>query len=143
MYYIVINSRITISIAEITFDYFRSSGSGGQHVNKVETGVRLRFDINSSQAVPQSIKKILFSRNKRKINDKGELLIESTIYKSQHRKKQEVINRLKKLIHDATKKKKKRIKTKPTKTSVEKRISNKKRRSNIKKLRKIPNSDDL
>ena len=70
-------------------------------------------------------KKILFSRNKRKINDKGELLIESTTYKSQHRNKQEVINRLKKIIHDATKKKKKRIKTKPTKTSVEKRISNK------------------
>ena len=96
MYYIVINSRITIPIAEITFDYFRSSGSGGQHVNKVETGVRLRFDINSSQTVPQGIKKILFSRNKRKINDKGELLIESTTYKSQHRNKQEVINRLKK-----------------------------------------------
>ena len=63
--------------------------------------------------------------------------------KSQHRNKQEVINRLKKIIHDATKKKKKRIKTKPTKTSVEKRISSKKRRSHIKKLRKYPNSEEL
>ena len=89
------------------------------------------------------MKKRLILIHSSKINRDGKLLVESTIYKSQHRNKQEVINRLKELIHDAKKKKKKRIKTKPTKTSVEKRISNKKRRSNIKKLRKNPNSEDL
>ena len=77
-----------------------------------------------------------------KINRGGELLVESTIYKSQHRNKLEVIAKLTKLLVQASKKEKKRIRTTRTSSSIEKRLFKKKKRSNIKKLRSKPDPND-
>ena len=140
---ITINKDIKIPYSELKFDFFRSSGPGGQHVNKVETGVRLRFDMTHSIYLPEHMKKRLMLIHSSKINREGELLVESTIYKSQHRNKQEVIDKLIALLIQASKKEKKRIKTNRTKSSIAKRLNKKKKRSNIKILRKKPDPDDF
>ena len=140
---ITINKDIKISDSELKFEFFRSSGPGGQHVNKVETGVRIRFDVTHSIYLPEHIKKRLMLIHSSKINREGELLVESTIYKSQHRNKQEVIDKLTELLIQASKKEKKRIKTNRTKSSIAKRLNKKKKRSNIKILRKKPDPDDF
>lgn len=140
---ITINKDIKIPYSELKFDFFRSSGPGGQHVNKVETGVRLRFDMTHSIYLPEHMKKRLMLIHNSKINREGELLVESTIYKSQHRNKQEVIEKLTELLIQASKKEKKRIKTNRTKSSIAKRLNKKKKRSNIKILRKKPDPDDF
>ena len=140
---ITANKDITIPYSELKFEFFRSSGPGGQHVNKVETGVRLRFDVTHSIYLPEYIKKRLMLIHSSKINREGELLVESTIYKSQHRNKQEVIEKLTELLIQASKKEKKRIKTNRTKSSIAKRLNKKKKRSNIKILRRKPDLDDF
>ena len=140
---ITINKDIKIPYSELKFDFFRSSGPGGQHVNKVETGVRLRFDMTHSIYLPEHMKKRLMLIHSSKINREGELLVESTIYKSQHRNKQEVIKKLTELLIQASKKEKKRIKTNRTKSSIAKRLNKKKKRSNIKILRRKPDLDDF
>ena len=139
---ITINKDIKIPYSELKFDFFRSSGPGGQHVNKVETGVRLRYNVTHSIYLPEHIKKRLMLIHSGKINREGDLLIESTIYKSQHQNRKEVIDKLTKLLIQATKKEKKRIKTARTKSSIEKRLYKKKKRSNIKRLRSKPDLDD-
>ena len=139
---ITINKDIKIPYSELKFDFFRSSGPGGQHVNKVETGVRLRYNVTHSIYLPEHIKKRLRLIHSGKINREGDLLIESTIYKSQHQNRKEVIDRLTKLLTQTTKKEKKRIKTTRTKSSIEKRLYKKKKRSNIKRLRSKPDLDD-
>ena len=140
---ITINKDIKIPYSELKFEFFRSSGPGGQHVNKVETGVRLRFDVTHSIYLPEHMKKRLMLIHSSKINREGELLVESTIYKSQHRNKQKVIDKLTELLIQASKKEKKRIKTNRTKSSIAKRLNKKKKRSNIKILRKKPDPDDF
>ena len=140
---ITINKDIKIPYTELKFDFFRSSGPGGQHVNKVETGVRIRFDVTHSIYLSEHIKKRLMLIHNSKINREGELLVESTIYKSQHRNKQEVIEKLTELLIQASKKEKKRIKTNRTKSSIAKRLNKKKKRSNIKILRRKPDPDDF
>ena len=140
---ITIKKDIKIPYSELKFDFFRSSGPGGQHVNKVETGVRLRFDVTHSIYLPEHIKKRLMLIHSSKINREGELLVESTIYKSQHRNKQEVIEKLTELLIQASKKEKKRIKTNRTKSSIAKRLNKKKKRSNIKILRRKPDLDNF
>jgi ribosome-associated protein len=139
---ITINKDIKIPYSELKFDFFRSSGAGGQHVNKVETGVRLRYNVTHSIYLPEHIKKRLRLIHSGKINREGDLLIESTVYKSQHQNRKEVIDKLTKLLIQATKKEKKRIKTARTISSIKKRLYNKKKRSNIKRLRSKPDLDD-
>jgi len=140
---IFINKQIIIPLSEIKFDFFRSSGPGGQHVNKVETGVRLRFNVVGSPSIPENTKTKLLVNHPKKINRDGELLIESIAFKSQHRNKQEVINKFVALVKETSKKTKNRIKTLPTKASNERRISKKKKRSELKNLRKSIKTDDF
>ena len=92
--------------------------------------------------LPEYMKKRLLLIHSSKINREGELLVESRIYKSQHRNKQEVIDKLTELLIQASKKEKKRLKTTRTKSSIEKRLNKKKKRSNIKILRRKPDPDD-
>jgi len=137
-----INNNLIIPNSDLTFDYFRASGPGGQHVNKVETGVRLRFNVYHSQNLSIDQKKRILNLFPNRINQNGELLIESSVHKSQHQNKEEIINKFTELLIQVTKKEKKRKKTSPTKSSIEKRLLKKKKRSIIKKLRKKPSLEE-
>ena len=135
---IKINDNISISSKEINFKMTKSSGPGGQNINKNSTAVTLEFNILSSISLPKKIKQILLNTSHSYLTKTGKIIINANNHKSQHRNKTEAISRFITYFNKVLITKKKRIDTKPTKSSIEKRL-NKKRKNSIKKsLRKKP-----
>ncbi|MCR9136959.1 MAG: aminoacyl-tRNA hydrolase [Alphaproteobacteria bacterium] len=131
-----VNSSITIAGWELTEQFIRASGPGGQNVNKVSTSVQLRFDARSSPSLPERVKARLASIAGRRLSKDGVLLIEADRFRSQDRNRQDARDRLKALIASAAAPPPpKRRKTKPTKGSVERRLKAKAGRAIIKKNR--------
>ena len=121
---------------EFVFNTSRSSGKGGQHVNKVETKVELLFDVINSTALGNEQKAIVFIKLANRINRKGILQITVQSERSQLRNKKLAIERFYELLQECLKKKKPRISTKPSKGAKEKRLKAKKIISEKKERRK-------
>lgn len=134
---IVVSPQIRIDEKEIQFDFIRSSGPGGQNVNKVSTAVQLRFDVSTSQ-LPEEIKVRLNKLAGRSVSKAGILIIEAKRYRSQMKNRQDAIRRLVGLIQKAATPPKIRKKTKPSQAAKLCRLESKKIRSRIKSLRKPP-----
>ncbi len=128
---------ISIPESEYTISATRSSGPGGQHVNKVSTAIVLRFDINASSLSEKTKQRLLETKDSR-ITDEGVLVIKSSAHRSQLRNKEAAILRLHEIVQAAAKEKKKRKATKPSKSAVEKRLEEKTIRGVIKEQRKKP-----
>ena len=124
-------------IKEIKYKTTRSSGSGGQNVNKVSTKVELRFDLVNSLVLTEAQKSIIFTKLKNRISSEGILIITSDSERTQPGNKKKVRELFLALLEQSFRKPKSRIKTKPTKTSREKRLKEKKINSEKKKMRKI------
>ncbi|MCK5775599.1 MAG: aminoacyl-tRNA hydrolase [Bacteroidales bacterium] len=120
---------------EIHFTFSRSSGPGGQSVNKVNTKVTLRFCITESTLLDEEQKDLLLEKLENRINNEGELLIISQSSRSQLKNREEAIQKFYDLLNEALKPKKKRKATKPTRSSKEKRLKDKKVQSE-KKIRR-------
>ena len=119
-------NHVNIDPKELKFEYSRSGGPGGQNVNKVETSVKLYFDVAGSDSLTDDVKKRLFEIAGRRINKDGALIIASQKYRSQLKNKMDAIDKLNELIEKASWRPKPRKKTKPTRASKEKRLSAKK-----------------
>jgi len=126
---------------ELQFKTSRSSGKGGQHVNKVSTKVELRFDIINSQLLSDEEKKRLLQKLKNRINKEGILQIASDKERSQLANKKAVIEKFYALLTKALKVPKKRIPAKPSQKAKKKRLKEKKLLSEKKKLRRKDVSD--
>jgi ribosome-associated protein len=133
---IVINSNISIEDKEVTLDFIRASGPGGQNVNKVATAVQLRFDLHNSPSLPSEVKERLARLASGHLTDDGILLIEAKRYRTQEQNRADAIQRLTVLIQKSLVAPKKRYPTRPTITSKNERIQSKKRRGETKKLRR-------
>jgi ribosome-associated protein len=121
---------------ELEFSASRSSGPGGQNVNKVNTKIELRFHILSSKLLTDIEKDILLKKLKNRITDDGYLYLVSQSERTQFKNREKAINKFHEIINNALTIKKKRKLTRPTLSSVEKRLFRKKTRSEVKKLRK-------
>ncbi len=126
-----ISNKVLINESEIEISAIRSQGPGGQNINKVSTGIHLRFDINHS-SLPESYKEKLVKLKDSRITKAGIIIIKSQNYRTQEKNKEDALLRLQMLIRKILIVPKKRRKTKPTKSSIEKRIERKKKHSKLK-----------
>jgi ribosome-associated protein len=137
-----ITDQISIDESEIEESFVRSSGPGGQNVNKLSTAVQLRFDVRGSPSLPNDVALRLMRLGGRRITKDGVLVLIAQNHRTQERNRAEAQERLVDLIRQAAVKPIPRRATKPTKASKQRRIEGKKRRSGIKNLRQTkPNWD--
>ena len=133
--------QLEILFREIKFKAVRSSGPGGQHVNKTSSKVEVSFAIQTSDALSDSEKSRLLKRLTSRISSEGILILSCGETRSQHRNKTIVLNRLVALLEENLKVSKIRKKTKPSKSAIERRLKTKKGQALKKTNRKPPTID--
>ena len=138
---LIINPQIHIPDAELTERFVRASGPGGQNVNKVATAVELRFDAQTSSALPEPVRARLLARRDRRITDEGVVVIQASRFRTQERNREDARDRLAALILAATLVPKKRIATKPSRSAKERRMEGKRVRAGVKVTRGKGNWD--
>jgi ribosome-associated protein len=130
-----VTDSISLDDSEIEESFVRSSGPGGQNVNKLSTAVQLRFDVRQSPSLPNDVAIRLMRLAGKRMTKDGVLVLIAQTHRTQERNRAEAQDRLIALIQEAAIKPTVRRATKPTKASKERRIEGKKRRSGIKNLR--------
>jgi ribosome-associated protein len=133
---IKITDRIYINESEVKESFIRSSGPGGQHVNKVATAVQLRFNAKNSGNISAKVYNRLRAIAGSKLTEDGNLIIVSREHRSQSQNRGLALDKLIFLLQQAAKKPKHRTPTRPSQASVEKRLRNKRLQSEKKKSRR-------
>lgn len=138
---IEISQRVQLPEHEMEWQFIRSAGAGGQNVNKVATAAQLIFDIQAS-SLPQFYKQRLLKRADHRITQSGKIIIKCQQTRSQLQNREIALNQLIELIKAAGYTAKKRVPTKPTRSSKERRLQGKKQHGDKKRLRKQPIGKD-
>jgi ribosome-associated protein len=133
---------ISLDESELQEEFVRASGPGGQHVNKTETAVQLRFNVAESPNLPPDVKARLVKLAGSRMSSSGVLIIVGDRYRSQLRNREDVRERLTDLIRDATVVPKTRRPTKPSYGAKQRRLEGKAKRSEVKRGRQYPGAQD-
>lgn len=137
-----VTRKIDIDESELEEDFIRSSGPGGQNVNKVASAVQLRFDVASSPSLPDDVRTRLARIAGNRMTKEGVLVIEAKRYRTQERNRKDARDRLAALVTRAAVRPRKRRRTKPTRVSRERRLKKKKQRGQRKRQRKSVRLDE-
>ena len=135
-------ARIAIPIREIRFQYARSSGAGGQNVNKVATKAILRWPVTDSRAVPAAVRARFLVRYRRRITQEGELVLSSQRFRDRGRNVADCLEKLREMLEAVATPPKPRKPTKPSGASRKRRLESKRHRSQVKRRRHRPGAED-
>jgi len=130
-----ITASISIDSGELHEKFVRSSGPGGQNVNKVSTAVQLRFDVRNSPNLPYRVKQKILTSGDARLTKDGEIVIIAENKRTQEANRKDALERLKEIIRNAAFVPKKRVATKPTQGSIKRRLQGKAKRAVVKKGR--------
>ena len=138
-----LNEQMQMDIPEsdVKVDVTTSQGPGGQNVNKVATAAQLRFDVRTSQALPEAVKTRLIHLSGKRMTNDGVLVIEARRYRTQDQNREDAVARFEALVRKSFEKPKHRWKTKPSAASKEKRLLSKKMRGEVKRKRQTRTFD--
>ena len=131
-----ISHGLSLQESELQFQFVRSSGPGGQNVNKTSTAVQLRFDVRNSASLPEGVRARLIRLCGQRLNAEGTLIIEARRHRTQKQNRKEAIERLVELVARAAERPRVRLKTRPSRAAREKRLGAKQSRSRTKKQRR-------
>lgn len=137
-----INARFRIPLSEIEFAVSRSSGPGGQNVNKVNSKVQLRWRPIDSPSIPEDVRFRVLSRLEPQLTNEGDLLVMSQLYRDQPRNREDCLEKLRTIIKASLVVPKARKKTKPSRASNARRLKEKRIGSEKKTQRKNPRMED-
>jgi ribosome-associated protein len=130
-----ISRTLSLPDTELTERFLRADGPGGQHVNRTESAVELRFDVATSPSLPDEVRARLLARRDRRMTDEGVLVIQARRFREQARNRDDARARLVELIRGALTAPKKRLATRPTRASKERRLVGKQQRGRLKQTR--------
>ena len=136
-----ITETLSIDESELDWDFVRSSGPGGQNVNKVATAVQLRFDVRRSPSLPDDVRERLVRLAGKRMTSDGVLVIQARRFRSQEGNRQDAWDRLVELVKKALVRPRVRKPSRPSKAARQKRIDAKKKRGEVKKMRNVIDSE--
>ncbi len=137
-----INPRLNIPAAELEFRFSTSSGPGGQHVNRSETKVTLRFDVAESPSLSEAQRERVLRKLASRLDKDGVLQIQAQESRSQRKNREAAVGRFRAMLAEALRKPKRRRRTMPTKAAVEKRLAAKRQRAALKRDRSRKTDDE-
>jgi ribosome-associated protein len=132
---LTISRTLSLPESELVERFLRADGPGGQHVNRTESAVELRFDVANSPSLSEEIRARLLARRDRRLTAEGMLVIQGRRFRDQGRNRDDVRERLAELIRGVLVPPKKRLATKPTRASKERRLAGKQQRARVKQNR--------
>lgn len=137
-----VSPSFSLPDSELILDFVRSSGPGGQNVNKVATAVQLRFDVRASPSLPEAVKARLVRLAGKRMTSEGALVIEAKRYRTQEQNRADAELRLAALIRKALVPPKRRRPTRPSAAAKAKRLEEKRQRGEIKRARQAHPGED-
>ena len=140
--HLVVDSRVSIPLAEFDYEYMRSSGPGGQKVNKTSTKVRLRWRVLCSPSIDEGLRERIQKTFRTRITGEGEFLVTSQRTRDRETNRSDCLEKLAEMIRQVSTPPRKRRPTRPTRASKERRLKQKKQRSRQKQMRSRPGDAD-
>ena len=139
---LVVTDRIQIPLRELDFTFVRSSGPGGQNVNKVSTKATMRWSATVSPSIPDSVRGRFLTKYRRRITKEGDIVITSQRFRDRGRNVADCLSKLREMIESVATPPKRRKPTVPSRASKARRRKNKEATSRRKQLRRKPSTDD-